>query len=116
MEVVATVIRADIDRVDEQERTRSSAADSDELDAEGAEANCPINDFRRIIFGSISPVLTVAEVESMCTRDSEDAFLSFRTKLGRALTKEFEQPTRIQANHAVRSWFSQNLKSWLTSE
>ena len=108
MEVVATIIRADIDRVDEQKRTRSSAADSDELDAEGAEANRhPSNNFQRIVFGSICPVLTVTEVESMRTRDTEEAFLSFRTKLGRALTKEFEQPTRIQANHVVRSWFSQ---------
>jgi len=107
MEVVATIIRADIDRVDEQKRTRSSAADSDELEAEGAEANHPGNDFQRIVFGSICPVLTVAEVESMRTRDTEEAFVNFRTKLGRALTKEFEQPTRIHANHVVRSWFSQ---------
>jgi hypothetical protein len=107
MEVMATIIQADIDRVDEQKCTRSSAADSDELEAEGAEANLPGNDFQRIVFGSICPVLTVTEVESMRTRDTEEAFLNFRTKLGRALTKEFEQPTRIQANHVVRSWFSQ---------
>jgi hypothetical protein len=48
MEVMATIIQADIDRVDEQKCTRSSAADSDELEAEGAEANLPGNDFQRI--------------------------------------------------------------------
>ena len=82
MEVVATIIHADIDWVDEQKRTRSSAADSDELEAEGAEANRPSNNFQCIIFSSICLVLTVTEVESMCTRDTEEAFVNFRTKLG----------------------------------
>jgi len=82
MEVVATVIQANINWVDEQECTRSSVVDSDELDAEKAEANHPSNKFQHIAFGSICPVLTVTEVESMHTRDSKDAFLSFHTKLG----------------------------------
>ena len=64
----------------QQEHTRSSVVDSDELDTEEAEANHPSNEFQHIIFGSICPVLTVTEVESMHTRDSKDA-LAFTLNL-----------------------------------
>ncbi|KAF8151553.1 hypothetical protein B0H34DRAFT_678154 [Crassisporium funariophilum] len=101
MEVVATVIMTKIDRIDERNQIRPMNEDSDDIDAEGEEAPRAANEFQRVIFSSMSPTQTLAEVEAMHI-NSNRAFLNFRNKVGQAIGREYQQyGICIQADHVI---------------
>jgi len=86
MQVVASIIRAEIDTQDEKQRLKPAAEESDDLDAVGAEADADPIMQNRVIFGSVRPETTLDNLEHLHVGDT--AFHGLHLKLARALRRE----------------------------
>jgi len=86
MQVVASIIRAEIDHQDEKQRPKPASEESDDLDAVGAEAHVDPITQNRVIFGSFQPETTLDNLEHLHAGDS--AFNGLHLKVVRALRRE----------------------------
>jgi len=93
--LAATIIRTEIDRLEEKQAEQSSIISDPEEEGPG---------FKRVVYGSRRPSLSVAQLGELMQGDN--AFRNFRTKLGSALARLVELPRVVlQASYPVM-WIS----------
>ncbi|KDR67396.1 hypothetical protein GALMADRAFT_232065 [Galerina marginata CBS 339.88] len=104
-DVVSTIIRNDINILDEiVELQKSNAEDELEAAREAAEAPpgnqaAPDDDFQRVIHGSRMPTVSVEHLEMQHMNDP--AFQQFRRKLNKFLTNRFHRRQVIGRDHEI---------------
>jgi len=103
-DLAATVIRTEIERLAEMERNRQEhhaliTVDQIERDPETPEIQ---DTFQRVVYGSRIPELSIEALERL--QQDDIAFRNFRSKLGSAVTRLLNVPTRVilPASHLVR--------------
>jgi len=101
--LAATVIRTEIERLAEAEKQKAEeqSQGGDELDSTPSMDHVSTSDFKRVVFGSRLPSLSIETLEGL--RRDDLTFQKFRGKLGSTLTRLLDCPrVTLQASYAVR--------------